>query len=755
MTLVAGGRCPRLGTAHVQRLAPREIALSHAQLAVPLPRRALVDLHGSTGLPLPASTAPTAASITSPAAAAGAAVAPLDCVPEQSRQHTALPAGRHYKEPQEQKETQEQAPRPAWSPPPDRSGVLDASGRLLAKCLTLSELEEWFAAEGEAAPARRALQLWRWMYADPPACSRSPAADAWVGGLEETRGRQNGFSAAFLERFGPQLSLSGGLRLQRVVRAADGTRKLQFEVTHGSAAGGAVEAVIIPVVRQQGRRDRLTLCVSSQVGCAMNCQFCFTGRMGLRGQLSAGQIVEQLVEARRLLAEEGDRTPLTNLVFMGMGEPLHNPHAVTAAAAIASHPLGLHISPNKITVSTVGLVPELRWLVAHSRVQVALSLHATTDEVRDWIVPVNRRYDLACLTATLQELFPKTQQPQQQQPEQQQQLPQQPTTTSPLAVASKDEGEGENGNRAGAGASGGGEGGDVHVQQQGQQRHAGPSSCSGPQQGDAEEVQGVEVEEDELSADRWLPPLGPRGFGGDDSSSSSRGGGGGSSGVAAATAAVAAVAEPDAADSSQCGSDSSSNTTSPAAADAVDTAASANSAASTGACGCGSTGSSHVVGSSSSSGPSSDISGGSSSSSSSSSDSIGGGQSPRSLLVGYTLLHGINDTLEDAERLASMLSRVQCKVNLIVFNPHEGTRFQPSRPEDVTAFRSHLISRGLVCTIRDSRGDDEMAACGQLGDVGPALRPAPILEPPERFRRFLLPPPAPQRTPAEGKQQQQ
>ncbi len=89
-------------------------------------------------------------------------------------------------------------------------------------------------------------------------------------------------------------------------------------------------------------------------------------------------------------------------------------------------------------------------------------------------------------------------------------------------------------------------------------------------------------------------------------------------------------------------------------------------------------------------------------------------------------------------RLASMIADIECKVNLIVFNPHSGTRFAASPMEDVLAFRSVLIQAGRVCTIRDSRGDDEMAACGQLGgEVGP--RSPPILEPPERFRGALVP----------------
>lgn len=113
--------------------------------------------------------------------------------------------------------------------------------------------------------------------------------------------------------------------------------------------GGTVETVLIPVVREDtGARPRVTLCVSSQVGCAMNCQFCYTGRMGLAGNLSTAQIVEQMIEARRLMAADGDTMPITNVVFMGMGEPFHNLEAVLNAVDIMCHTKGLQMSHNKV-----------------------------------------------------------------------------------------------------------------------------------------------------------------------------------------------------------------------------------------------------------------------------------------------------------------------------------------------------------------------------------------------------------------------
>ncbi|GLI60883.1 hypothetical protein VaNZ11_003103 [Volvox africanus] len=590
----------------------------------------------------------------------------------------------------------ETGPAP-WAPPTGRHGLYDANGRLVLKNLTFPELEAWCAAEGEESPANRALQLWRWMYADPP-------AGAWVRSLEETRGRQNGFSAKFLSKVGERVSLEGGLQLSLVVRAADGTRKLIFTLTGGEAAGGSVETVLIPITRQQGLRDRLTICVSSQVGCAMNCQFCYTGRMGLLGNLTTAQIVEQVVEARRFLAQEGDRTLLTNLVFMGMGEPLHNTEAVLAASEIISHYLGLHISHNKITISTVGLVPELRSVIARSRVQIALSLHATTDEVRDWIVPVNRRYDLATLVAALEELFPKPdpsnkrqqdQQDQQDQQEQQEQREEHRLRCSQVSTQRE-------GHHVGVESS--------RLEQQpsllpepepGGGNMAGGSSASAvpPATASAREAGGevvmktlIAVSELAGTAGRWLPPLRP------------------TSQQLATTAAGADVYG-----GQQAGNGTASN--------------------------CHSSSNDHMgqEGAAGVRGPTASATTRHYSCNSSSSPAGSGSSGGRSLLVEYTMLHGINDTLDDAHRLVDMMSRVNCKINLIVFNPHVGTRFQSSTDEAVTAFRSALVQRGLVCTIRDSRGDDEMAACGQLGNVGLAFRPSPILEAPERFRRFLLP----------------
>ncbi|WP_434423978.1 23S rRNA (adenine(2503)-C(2))-methyltransferase RlmN [Nannocystis pusilla] len=272
------------------------------------------------------------------------------------------------------------------------------------------------------------------------------------------------------------------LRLETVKQAADGTSKLVFETDDGAA----VESVLIP------GPERATLCVSSQVGCAMNCQFCLTATMGLARNLSAAEIVDQLVIARRRFPDVW----ISNVVFMGMGEPLHNLDQVLPAIAVMVDDHGLGLSQRRVTVSTSGLVPQIRRLVAESPAQLAVSINATTDEVRDAIMPVNRKYPLAVLFAALREL--------------------------PLARRAR-------------------------------------------------------------------------------------------------------------------------------------------------------------------------------------------------VTLEYVLLAGVNDSLADAERLAEWVRGLPCKLNLIPWNPHPGSEFRRPEPERVAAFKAHLQGLRLNTSIRATRGDDTMAACGQLG----------------------------------------
>ncbi|KAF8378297.1 hypothetical protein HHK36_029636 [Tetracentron sinense] len=235
-------------------------------------------------------------------------------------------------------------------------------------------------------------------------------------------------------------------------------------------------------------------------------------RMGLRRHLSAAEIVEQAVFARRLLSNEVGS--ITNVVFMGMGEPLHNIENVIKAAEILVDEQGLHFSPRKVTVSTSGLVPQLKRFLHESNCALAVSLNATTDEVRNWIMPINRKYNLGMLLDTLRE--------------------------------------------------------ELHLKHD------------------------------------------------------------------------------------------------------------------------------------------------------------------YKVLFEYVMLAGVNDSTEDAKRLIDLVQGIPCKINLISFNPHSGSQFKPTSEEKMIEFRNVLAEGGCVVFLRLSRGDDQMAACGQLGKPGEVQ--APLLRVPAQFR---------------------
>lgn len=360
----------------------------------------------------------------------------------------------------------------------------DAEGRVLLKSFTYEGLQEWIASLGEKP--FRAKQLWRWLYIQH-AASFDEMTD---------------LSRAFREKLA-EIARVDVLECTGVHQADDGTRKLTWK----TLSGGQIESVLIPT------ETRNTLCISSQLGCAINCQFCLTAKMGLRAQLSTAEIVDQVVQTRRRFEEEKH---VSNIVFMGMGEPLHNPDNVIPATNVLIDRNGLNLSRRKVTVSTSGLVPAIERLGAESRARLAVSLNATTDEVRDWLMPINRRFPLAKLMQTLRNY--------------------------PL-------GKGER------------------------------------------------------------------------------------------------------------------------------------------------------------------------------------------ITFEYVLLAGVNDSDDDARRIPRLTNGIPCKVNLIPFNPHPETEFQTSPPERVRAFQEILLSKGVHTTVRETRGDDRMAACGQLGKPGertPKRMPAP-----ERFRDAL------------------
>jgi 23S rRNA (adenine2503-C2)-methyltransferase len=221
----------------------------------------------------------------------------------------------------------------------------------------------------------RARQLWHWIY-------HRGAIDFAV---------MTNLAKGFRDRLAEHYVL-GRPRIAAVQASSDGTRKwlLRF------ADGQEVETVHIP------EDDRGTLCVSSQVGCTLTCRFCHTGTQRLVRNLGAAEIVGQVMLARDALGEwpsPQDDRQLTNIVLMGMGEPLYNFDNVAAAMKIVMDPEGLAISRRKITLSTAGVVPTIARCGAEIGVNLAISLHAVRDDIRDVLVPLNKKYPIAELLA--------------------------------------------------------------------------------------------------------------------------------------------------------------------------------------------------------------------------------------------------------------------------------------------------------------------------------------------------------------------
>ncbi|RME40216.1 MAG: 23S rRNA (adenine(2503)-C(2))-methyltransferase RlmN [Deltaproteobacteria bacterium] len=227
------------------------------------------------------------------------------------------------------------------------------------KNLSPDELADFFAGLGEKA--FRARQMLRWLYQRD------------VSDFDSMTDLSKALRARLAE-----IATVSDLRPEQVLISRDGTRKYLFRLRDGQT----VESVRIPM-----DEGRTTLCISSQVGCAMGCAFCLTGTFGLQRNLSAAEIVNQVLAARR----DG---PVNNIVFMGMGEPLHNLDNVVRALHILYAGEGLNYGPRRVTLSTSGLVPELRELGRRVRVGLAISLNATTNELRDQLMPVNRRYPI-------------------------------------------------------------------------------------------------------------------------------------------------------------------------------------------------------------------------------------------------------------------------------------------------------------------------------------------------------------------------
>lgn len=249
--------------------------------------------------------------------------------------------------------------------------------------LNRDQFESWCAERGEKP--FRARQMMRWMH------------QSGVGDF----GLMSDVSRSFRE----QLAACAVIAAPEVLRdttAPDGTRKWLFNV----GTGNAIEAVYIPEgdvddelpvegVTTAGRRYRGTLCISSQAGCALECSFCSTGRQGFNRNLTTAEIVGQLWHASRTLSQSlGIERPITNVVMMGMGEPLANFDNVVSAMQLMLDDHAYGISRRRLTLSTSGVVPAMDRLRDACPVALAVSLHAPNDALRDQLVPINRKYPI-------------------------------------------------------------------------------------------------------------------------------------------------------------------------------------------------------------------------------------------------------------------------------------------------------------------------------------------------------------------------
>jgi 23S rRNA (adenine2503-C2)-methyltransferase len=241
------------------------------------------------------------------------------------------------------------------------------------KGMSLPELEGFLSRWGKER--YRARQIFRWIYQR----------------FAEDFSRMTDLSKEFREE------LSGGCRIssppmEKAEVSADGTEKYLFRLEDGES----VESVLIP------EEDRRTLCISSQVGCALRCGFCATGAMGFRRNMTSAEIVHQVCFAVKRLKIRGER--LTNVVFMGMGEPLENLPEVSRTIGILLSQFGFGLSGKRVTVSTAGVIPAMLALAEQFPVSFAVSINAPTDGLRSRLMPINRKYPLKDLVAAMKRI---------------------------------------------------------------------------------------------------------------------------------------------------------------------------------------------------------------------------------------------------------------------------------------------------------------------------------------------------------------
>ena len=246
---------------------------------------------------------------------------------------------------------------------------------------SFAELKSFFIDLDEKA--FRAEQLWNWLY---------------VKGIDELSGLNN-ISKNIINKINEQYYLSQ-FKASRSLLSKDGTRKWLFELEDGKE----IETVYIP------EKNRGTICVSSQVGCSLSCSFCHTGTMKFSRNLSTSEILGQVMYVKNILNDwdnKSDKKKITNIVFMGMGEPLLNYDNVIKAINVLTDQKGLAFSKRKVTLSTSGVVPKILDFKEDSDVNLAVSFHAAFDEIRDILVPINKKWPIAKLLDALKEYSKK------------------------------------------------------------------------------------------------------------------------------------------------------------------------------------------------------------------------------------------------------------------------------------------------------------------------------------------------------------
>ena len=246
---------------------------------------------------------------------------------------------------------------------------------------SLVELKSFFIGLDEKT--FRADQLWNWLY---------------VKGINELSGLNN-ISQSIINKINEKYYISQ-FKLSKSYISKDGTRKWLLKLEDGKE----IETVYIP------DKKRGTICVSSQVGCSLSCSFCHTGSMKFLRNLSVSEILGQVMYAKNFLKDwnnKSDKKKITNIVFMGMGEPLLNYDNVIKAINVLTDQKGLAFSKRKVTLSTSGVVPKIIDFKEDSDVNLAVSLHAAFDEIRDNLVPINKKWPIAHLLDALKEYSKK------------------------------------------------------------------------------------------------------------------------------------------------------------------------------------------------------------------------------------------------------------------------------------------------------------------------------------------------------------